>query len=124
MLKKQRAQIAEGKNPGVRFAVRTKYFDDALMSAVAEIKDATPDAKIQVGSVRLLSECLEHEQVPMVQGHCTLMLVCPHSHLVLSRKVVVSLKAHQLAHLKSVLSRRTLPIANFSANKRLLICYT
>jgi hypothetical protein len=45
---KQRAQIAAGGNPGARFAVRTKYFDNALVVAIDRIKSAVPNAKVQV----------------------------------------------------------------------------
>jgi hypothetical protein len=58
---KQRAQIAAGGNPGARFAVRTKYFDNALVAAIDRIKSAKPNAKVQVSlHSRLLHDSQKH----------------------------------------------------------------
>ncbi|GAQ90317.1 hypothetical protein KFL_006260030 [Klebsormidium nitens] len=48
VVSRQKAEVANKDYPGARFAVRTKYFDLAMMSAIEEMKAQNSQAKVQV----------------------------------------------------------------------------
>ena len=47
VVSRQKAEVAAKDYPGARFAVRTKYFDNAMLSAMDGIKAHNPRAKVQ-----------------------------------------------------------------------------
>lgn len=48
VVRRQKAEVATKDYPGARFAVRTKYFDLAMLSAIEEMKVQNSQAKVQV----------------------------------------------------------------------------
>ena len=56
VVSRQKAEVANKDYPGARFAVRTKYFDLAMMSAIKGMKAQNPQAKVQVRGLGKLHE--------------------------------------------------------------------